>query len=91
MEGLKTLEGELEEKAYFGGETMGYVDVALLPMSVWFYFFESRGNFSVEAECPKITEWVKRCMQNECVSNSLPDPQKVYEYAVWRRQQMGLH
>ncbi|CAI0409372.1 unnamed protein product [Linum tenue] len=78
MESLKLLEGELGEKPFFGGETIGYVDVALVPFYTWFYSFETIGNFSIEAECPKLIEWVKRCLERESVSKSLVDPEKVY-------------
>jgi len=30
IDSLKLLEGELGDKPYFGGDTLGYVDVALL-------------------------------------------------------------
>ena len=33
---LKTLEGELGDKVYFGGDNIGFVDVALLPFTSWF-------------------------------------------------------
>ncbi|KAF5178200.1 Glutathione s-transferase u19 [Thalictrum thalictroides] len=79
LECLKVLEGELGDKHYFGGENMGYVDVALIPFYCWFYTYETCGKFSVEAECPKLGAWGKRCMEKESVSKSLPDPHKVYD------------
>ncbi|URE32759.1 glutathione s-transferase [Musa troglodytarum] len=47
-EGLKLLEGELGEKKYFGGDTFGFVDVALVPLMAWFRTYESFGSFSAE-------------------------------------------
>ncbi|XP_077242221.1 putative glutathione S-transferase [Tasmannia lanceolata] len=87
---LKLLEGELGEKPYFGGESLGLVDVAFLPFSCWFYSFETCGNFSVEKECPKIIAWVERCKEKESVSKSLQDPQKIYEYVAVLKKRFGV-
>ncbi|KAI9385993.1 hypothetical protein POPTR_011G140501v4 [Populus trichocarpa] len=50
FECLKLLEGELGEKPYFGGETLGYVDIAFLPFCCGFSTYETIGNFSIEAQ-----------------------------------------
>lgn len=36
----------------------------------------------MEVECPKLMAWAKRCMDNESVSKSLLDQEKVYDF-VW--------
>ena len=84
------MEGELGEKPYFGGEKIGFVDVALVPFSCWFYAYESFGNFSIEAECPKLIAWTKRCMEKESVSSSLEDPHKVHGFVVGIRKKLGI-
>ncbi|PSS05896.1 Glutathione S-transferase [Actinidia chinensis var. chinensis] len=76
---FKQLEGELGDKAYFGNDTFGIVDVALIPFYSWFYMFEQCGNMSIEAECPKLVAWGKRCMEKESVSKTLPDQHKFYD------------
>ncbi|GMI90024.1 glutathione S-transferase TAU 25 [Hibiscus trionum] len=87
---LKLLEGELGNKAYFGGENLGYVDVVLVPMYSWFYAYEKCGNFSIENECPKLIAWARRCLEQESVSKSLPDQEKVYEYALHLKKVFGF-
>ena len=82
IECFKTLEGELGEKSYFGGDTLGIVDVALIPFYSWFYAMETCGNFSIVAECPKLVAWAKRCMNKDSVSKSLPDQYKVYDFLL---------
>ncbi|CAI9100283.1 OLC1v1037247C1 [Oldenlandia corymbosa var. corymbosa] len=82
IEFYKTLEGELGDKPYFGGENFGFVDVGLIPYYSWFYAYETLGNFKVEGECPKLVAWAKRCMERESVSKSLADPQEVYEFVL---------
>ncbi|KAJ6980239.1 probable glutathione S-transferase [Populus alba] len=90
IECLKLLEGELGDKPYYGGEKLGYVDVAFVPFYCWFYAYEKCGNFNIEKECPKIIAWAKRCMQKESVSKSLEDPKKVYEYVLERRKTLRV-
>ncbi|KAF3960060.1 hypothetical protein ACB098_11G044600 [Castanea mollissima] len=75
----KILEGELGEKPYFGGENFGFVDLSLITFHSWSHVYEVFGNINIEAECPKIIAWAKRCLQKETVANSLADQKKVYE------------
>ncbi|XP_019159303.1 PREDICTED: probable glutathione S-transferase [Ipomoea nil] len=87
---LKVLEGALGDKPYFGGESFGFVDVSLIGFYSWFSTWESFGHFSVEAECPKLIAWAKRCMEKESVSKSLPDSHKVLEFAQMLREKLGI-
>ncbi|XP_030537154.1 glutathione S-transferase U19-like [Rhodamnia argentea] len=88
IEGLKVLEGELGDKAYFGGDRFGYVDVSLIPFYSWFYALETFSDFSHEEECPKLVGWAKRCMQRESVAKSLPDSHKVYDFMLELRKKI---
>ncbi|RVW79419.1 putative glutathione S-transferase parA [Vitis vinifera] len=46
--------------------------------------------FSIEAECPKLVAWGKRCMEEEFVYTSLPHPHKVYDLVVdYREEKWG--
>ncbi|XP_009591608.1 probable glutathione S-transferase parC [Nicotiana tomentosiformis] len=88
---LKLLELEvLRDKPYFGGESFGFVDIALIGFYCWFYTYENVGNFSIVAECPKLAAWGKRCMQRESVSKSVPDPHKIYEVLLEFRKNYGV-
>ncbi|RVW69097.1 Glutathione S-transferase U25 [Vitis vinifera] len=60
IDGIKLLEGELKSNPYFGGETLGFLDIAFLPLYYWFHTFETFGKFSIEAECPKLVAWGER-------------------------------
>ncbi|KAL9383109.1 hypothetical protein Peur_023432 [Populus x canadensis] len=90
FECLELLEGELGEKPYFGGETLGYVDIAFLPFCCGFSIYESIGNFSIEAQCPKIIAWANRCLQKESVAKSLAEPGKVHELVMEIRKSLGF-
>ncbi|XP_057461913.1 probable glutathione S-transferase parC [Actinidia eriantha] len=87
---LKVLEKALGDNPYFGGEEFGFVDIELVPFFSWFYTYETCGNFSIEAECPKLIAWAKRCMERESVSKSLPAPKKVYDFVLQLKKTMGL-
>ncbi|XP_031260142.1 probable glutathione S-transferase parA [Pistacia vera] len=87
---FRNMEGELGDKLYFGGESFGFVDVALVPFTAWFYTYETRGNFSIEVECPKLIAWAKRCMEKESVSKTLPHPHKIYDYAMELKKKLGI-
>ncbi|PON42705.1 Glutathione S-transferase, C-terminal-like [Trema orientale] len=87
---LKVLKAELGDKPYFGGDSFGYVDVAFVGFYSWFYAYETFGNFNIEAECPKLIAWAKRCLQRESVANSLADEKKVHEFIVEVRKWWGI-
>ncbi|KVI05746.1 Glutathione S-transferase/chloride channel, C-terminal [Cynara cardunculus var. scolymus] len=82
IEWLNVLEEQLGDKAYLMGESFGYADIAMVPFYCWFYALETIGKMSIEKECPKVVAWMKRCMERESVSKSLPDPHKVYEFRL---------
>ncbi|KAJ9128569.1 hypothetical protein P3X46_010979 [Hevea brasiliensis] len=89
IECFKILEGELGDKPYFGGESFGYIDLALIPFYSFFYTFETLGNFSVVVEFPKLMDWAQRCLLKESVSKSLCDQRNVYEAVLEIRKKLG--
>ncbi|KAJ3707206.1 hypothetical protein LUZ61_010911 [Rhynchospora tenuis] len=90
IEILQILEAQLGDKKYFGGDTFGFVDVAFVPLTSWFYSCETCANFSVEAVAPKIVLWVQRCMERESVAKTLSDPKKVYEYVRFLKKRFRI-
>ncbi|OMO92675.1 hypothetical protein COLO4_17403 [Corchorus olitorius] len=90
VENFKTLEQELGEKPYFGGDNFSFIDLALIAFSSFFHSFETLGNFSMEAECPKIVEWANRCLERESVSQSLFDKFQTHEAVLGIKKMLGL-
>ena len=90
IEILQLLETQLGDNKYFGGNTFGFVDVAFVPFTSWFYSYEICANLSVEEVAPKIVQWAKRCMERESVAKTLHDPKKVYEFVCFLKKRFGI-
>ncbi|KAM0880003.1 hypothetical protein ACQ4PT_033873 [Festuca glaucescens] len=80
LETLRTLDAELGGKAFFGGEAFGFVDVALIPLTSWFYSYEEHGGFSVQQEFPRLAEWARRCGERESVAKILTKREEVLDF-----------
>ena len=89
-ENLKLLEEHLGDKPYFGGEELGFLDVAIIPFITTFKVNEIIGNLKIEGEFPKLFAWAKRCLQKESVSKSIPDQEKLYGFVVEMRKKYGV-
>ena len=85
---VKQLEEVLGDKPYFGGETFGFVDIALIPFYKWFSSYEKVGNFKLHY--PKLIGWANRCLERESVSKSVSDEKDVYEFVLMYRKLIGV-
>ncbi|KFK42221.1 hypothetical protein AALP_AA2G227000 [Arabis alpina] len=89
IELLKTVQSELGDKPYFGGDKFGFIDILMIGFYSWFPAYEKFGNFSMESECSKLMVWGKRCMQRESVAKALPDSEKVIGYVLLLKKIYG--
>jgi glutathione S-transferase len=89
IEALEALEAELGGKDYFGGEDLGFLDVALAPFTSWFRTYEQCGGFAVAEHCPGLAAWADRCRGRDAVASALTDPDKVYEFALTLKNKFG--
>ena len=90
FEVLKNLEETLGENDYFGGEIFGFLDIAIIPLTSWFYAYEYLGEFKIEEKFPKLSTWIKRCLQRDSVAKVLPDPAKLLEFVRMIRKMNGI-
>ncbi|CAL4903303.1 unnamed protein product [Urochloa decumbens] len=79
LDQLKRLDEVLGDKAFFAGDEFGFLDAALIPFSSMFRGYEQHGGFSLNAECPNLMRWVRRCKERESVKSVLPDEDEMYE------------
>ncbi|KAM0846676.1 hypothetical protein ACQ4PT_055526 [Festuca glaucescens] len=87
----KTLETELGDKEFFGGEHgFGFVDAAFAPFTAWFQSYEKYGEFKVAEVAPKIAAWTERVGKRESVAKSLYSPDKVYDFIAVLKKKYGI-
>uniref|UniRef100_A0A0E0LH86 Glutathione S-transferase n=1 Tax=Oryza punctata TaxID=4537 RepID=A0A0E0LH86_ORYPU len=79
LDQLKCLEGVLGDRSFFSGDKFGFLDIVLIPFSSMFRGYEQHGGFDLNAECPFLMQWVKRCKEKESVRQVLPDEGEMYE------------
>lgn len=92
MEVLKTLDSELGDKSFFGGNVFGLVDIAFIGFYSWFRTYEVVANFSIVAEFPKLIAWAERCLKRESVAKVLPDSDKVLKsVSDYRKNILGIN
>ncbi|KAH6837265.1 glutathione S-transferase TAU 19 [Perilla frutescens var. hirtella] len=91
IECLKLLESEAlgDEKPYFGGERLGYLDVVVGGYCNWFAVYEAIANINIEAECPKLMAWANRCMKRESFAVSLIDSHKILDFIMQVKNKFG--
>lgn len=87
---VEQLEGALGDKDYFGGDSFGFTDIIIIPLTSWFCAYELFGNFKLEDEHPKFSAWMKRCGEKESVAKVLPAPAKVCEFITMFRKMQGI-
>lgn len=89
LERLILMEEQLGKEPYFGGNNLGFVDVAFVPLFCFFYTYNLYGSFINEARYPKIVAWAKRCSQKESVYKCFPEEEKVKEHVAQKRKDLN--
>ncbi|KAF5176107.1 Glutathione s-transferase [Thalictrum thalictroides] len=88
--GLALLEKAFEKiskgKGFFGGETIGYVDVALGSCLGWIRVAEtlSGSNYIDETITPGLNAWADRFSSDDAVKDLIPDTQMLLGFALRR-------
>ncbi|KAE8779895.1 putative glutathione S-transferase GSTU6 [Hordeum vulgare] len=93
---LETLErafGECSKgKGFFGGDTVGLVDVVLGGFVGWLKTSEAMCGVRLldAAATPLLAAWAERFRALHGVKEVMPDPQRLLEYNLMRRARLGL-
>lgn len=88
--GLKLLEEAFEKlskgKAFFGGDTIGYVDIALGAHLGWAKVIEQMTGLKLfdEEKTPLLAVWAERFCTHEAVKEVMPETEKLMEFAKMR-------
>ncbi|KAK3027854.1 hypothetical protein RJ639_041488 [Escallonia herrerae] len=68
-------------KAYFGGDSIGYLDIAFGCILGWLKVGEITADVKLldEAKIPGLAEWAVRFSSNDAVKDVLPEPERLME------------
>ncbi|XBI75558.1 hypothetical protein VPH35_068921 [Triticum aestivum] len=83
-ESLGILEAQLEGKRFFGGDALGFVDLAACTLAHWLGVLEEVTGGGVrlmkDGEYPALRRWAKEYTSDEVVRRSLPDRDELVAY-----------
>ncbi|XP_059463172.1 probable glutathione S-transferase [Corylus avellana] len=81
-EALKILEEELKEKRFFGGESIGMVDIVANAIAFWLGVFEEASGVKLltREKFPKLTNWSHEFVSSIVVKECLPPREKLIAY-----------
>ncbi|GLJ10810.1 hypothetical protein SUGI_0135520 [Cryptomeria japonica] len=84
---MLVLEEALKGRPFFGGESVGYVDIVLGCRAVWIQVCEEIGGVKLidPHNTPFLYAWVQRFCNLDCVKKWLPDFDKLLSYAYMVR------
>ena len=83
IEALEKIEGELKGKGkFFGGESIGYLDLALGWISYWLPVWEEEGSMKIvdPIQFPNTTAWMNNILNHPVIKDKLPPRDKMVVY-----------
>ncbi|KAA8536852.1 hypothetical protein F0562_029330 [Nyssa sinensis] len=88
---LKILDGELKDKKFFGGDTIGFVDIVLGGISVWLGVIEEAACFKVSdpIEFPRLKKWMDGISELSIIKEAVP-PRDTLVLHFQKLRQYGL-
>ena len=95
-EGLALLEDafnkESKGKGYFGGDQIGYVDVAFGSFLAWVKMVEISTGVKLvdEGTTPGLAKWAERFRAHDAVKDVLPETEKLVEFSKILRANLHL-
>ncbi|KAK3406908.1 hypothetical protein EUGRSUZ_K03039 [Eucalyptus grandis] len=77
---LKILEGELEDKKFFGGNNLGFVDITANSVGLWIVVIQEAGGFNILTpdKFPRLCKWAEEFRSCPVVKENLPPRDRLY-------------
>ena len=82
QESLSFLEKQTEGKKFFGGETMGLLDLVVGSLPNWIEFLEEHGGMKLldEEKFPSLYEWAQKFINIPIISERIPTKEGLINY-----------
>ncbi|KAL1569927.1 glutathione transferase [Salvia divinorum] len=79
-------------KAYFGGDSLGYIDLVLGSYLGFIELTESATGLKIfeEMRTPRLARWAQRLSLDDAAKDVLPDAQKLFEFYMMVRESQKL-
>ncbi|MCD7465998.1 hypothetical protein HAX54_002307 [Datura stramonium] len=76
---LKILDNEVKDKKFFGGDTVGFVDIVSIPITYWRGAMQEAANVEVltNDEFPNISAWAEELQTCSIIKENLPPREKL--------------
>ncbi|KAL6616700.1 hypothetical protein ACP70R_038970 [Stipagrostis hirtigluma subsp. patula] len=86
-ENLALLETQVKGKRFFGGDAIGYLDIAASGFAHWLSVLEEVAGVTLltDAEYPDLCRWVKEYSSHETVKQCLPEREKLLSHFTARK------
>ncbi|KAK2981906.1 hypothetical protein RJ640_005761 [Escallonia rubra] len=91
IDALEKIEGELKGKSFFGGEAIGYLDLALGWISYWLPVWDEISSLQLldSLKFPSITTWQNNFLENPVIKENLPPKEKMVVYFHNRSKELA--
>lgn len=74
FEVLKYLDNELQDKKFFGGDSIGFVDIVASYIALWFGAIQEAIGLELltRQKFPKLSKWIDEFLSSRIVKENLP-------------------
>ncbi|XP_062167578.1 probable glutathione S-transferase [Alnus glutinosa] len=82
IEAMEKIEEEIKGKKFFGGESIGYLDIALGWISYWLPVWDEVGSMQIfdPRTFPAITSWTSNFLNHPIIKENIPPRDKMFLY-----------
>ncbi|KAK3200038.1 hypothetical protein Dsin_023453 [Dipteronia sinensis] len=79
---LKTIENELGDKKFFGGEDIGLVDIVANVVGIWLVVIQDLLGLELltEEKFPKLCNWIHEYVNHTAIKENIPPRDKLIEF-----------